>query len=423
MFCLYCGTNLPDDAVFCNKCGRQQNTAENKPAPGVALLSFPPETETSIDGGQSSMGNMPMIQETPSISDRSSGQSLAHSDTNIIPSAPSASTQYPEHEMESHANPSYTVPTRPIHGESSTFPAHGPYAEDQHIPPDEFKHADKLSRRTLLTGLVGITGIVVVSGSIIWLARSRTAQITSSSVSSRLSPTPAPAATVTLMYSTDLSAWNINYDRPSSVELSNTPPSSNWIQPPPNPAALRRLFGILNFTNSMQVGVVADETAVLEGGSNMNYIQMQAFLDFTGDMNFSNISPVTTNGSGTQPLEFNINYSNRTQQKYAISVYTYVSHSNGSDTYSLSYYRTCVHHGIARLNGVDYPLAITDEDNDGDYSNLDNVDVTLDLNGNGSFEDDEHFPASKPFTLNGISYVITSITPDGTNMTIAKSHT
>lgn len=43
MFCVYCGTSLPDDAVFCNKCGKQQKMGLNastheKPA---AESSFP----------------------------------------------------------------------------------------------------------------------------------------------------------------------------------------------------------------------------------------------------------------------------------------------------------------------------------------------------------------------------------------------
>jgi uncharacterized membrane protein YvbJ len=30
MFCLYCGNNLPDGAVFCNTCGRRQNLSDEQ---------------------------------------------------------------------------------------------------------------------------------------------------------------------------------------------------------------------------------------------------------------------------------------------------------------------------------------------------------------------------------------------------------
>ena len=74
-----------------------------------------------------------------------------------------------------------------------------------------------------------------------------------------------------------------------------------------------------------------------------------------------------------------------------------------------------------RLNGTNYPIAITAEGNDGIYSNVDSVDVTLDFNRDGKFEDNEHFLASKPFTLNGQTFVISGIAENGSTMSINRS--
>ena len=54
MFCLYCGNRLPDNALFCNKCGSRQNTA--------TIPANPSMTNTFTEGGQASSGTMPFIQ-------------------------------------------------------------------------------------------------------------------------------------------------------------------------------------------------------------------------------------------------------------------------------------------------------------------------------------------------------------------------
>lgn len=42
MFCRYCGNKLPDDAVFCNRCGKRQNTAADILVPDNTILPSPP---------------------------------------------------------------------------------------------------------------------------------------------------------------------------------------------------------------------------------------------------------------------------------------------------------------------------------------------------------------------------------------------
>jgi hypothetical protein len=139
-------------------------------------------------------------------------------------------------------------------------------------------------------------------------------------------------------------------------------------------------------------------------------------------------------GDASPPIEFTITYAGESQQKYAIRVYAYHDENNDSPykgEYRFIYYRNVVRQGKVLLNEVFYPIAIIDENNFGRYSDLDNVDVMLDLNGNGKIEekldegnfythDSEIFRAKSAFTLNSQSYIVESIAPNGSQLIIKK---
>src|SRR5712692_1081594 len=74
MFCNYCGTMLPDDALFCNKCGKQQKAVTNTSVPDVTILPGPAFPAAPIDAGQPPTGNAPMVQGTPQASGVPSAQ-------------------------------------------------------------------------------------------------------------------------------------------------------------------------------------------------------------------------------------------------------------------------------------------------------------------------------------------------------------
>ena len=58
MFCMYCGNKLPDNAFFCNQCGRRQNTAANPTNPSM--------TNDSMEVRQEASGTTPvMLRPTP----------------------------------------------------------------------------------------------------------------------------------------------------------------------------------------------------------------------------------------------------------------------------------------------------------------------------------------------------------------------
>src|SRR5258708_40018913 len=118
--------------------------------------------------------------------------------------------------------------------------------------PGSAKVAGHISRRAVLLGLTGIATAVVAGGGITWAILSRKQPASSSTTtpitstqSSASSPTVPPAAVVNLEYSTNLDRWGINYDRPSAIQLSTTPPANNWTLP--SDRGMQRLFGTASF--------------------------------------------------------------------------------------------------------------------------------------------------------------------------------
>lgn len=59
MFCLYCGNSLPDNVMFCNRCGKRQDASGNQ-VPPVSPFPIIPESPSQLP-----TGNVPMVQGTP----------------------------------------------------------------------------------------------------------------------------------------------------------------------------------------------------------------------------------------------------------------------------------------------------------------------------------------------------------------------
>jgi hypothetical protein len=96
MFCLYCGTDIPEDAVFCNKCGRRQNAAADTPTTANVSVSGTMLSESLAGGSQASSSiepvmqkaptnPTPLVQSTPSTSSRNTA--VRASSGNVVPPA------------------------------------------------------------------------------------------------------------------------------------------------------------------------------------------------------------------------------------------------------------------------------------------------------------------------------------------------
>ena len=266
-------------------------------------------------------------------------------------------------------------------------------------------------------GLVQAYSVVVEPTATLFVSATTIPQ--TSKITQATTITPATVASVVpgissaLTYSRDLSEWNINYFRPNSIDLSETPPFDTWIEP--SPRGIKRLYGILNFANSTQVGVLLDI---------LNDTDSQIVFAFDGDTDFSDNPSYTTSGSSGSlfdPIEFQITYSGGTQEPYAIKVYFPLDFAREIGAYRFHYYRASIRRGNVQIGDAAYPLAISDDNVDGDYSDLDNIDVFLDVNKDGRISDAERFGAGSPILVHSTYYIISEITPSGETIKVSEA--
>src|SRR5438876_8777607 len=90
MFCPFCGTNLPDDAMFCRNCGErqpQQTVQNNSVLLGIMLPEAPmgseqsPLTIASMNRVSTDRDFSPILDNTPV------GHDISHSITSTIASS------------------------------------------------------------------------------------------------------------------------------------------------------------------------------------------------------------------------------------------------------------------------------------------------------------------------------------------------
>src|SRR5260370_14667797 len=93
MFCIYCGNKIPDNAVFCNQCGNRQNTTANQTGSSNLTPADPSLTNISTDGGQSSSGTRPFVQEPSSQSNNTPTTQRTSSIQSNAPGGQSISSQ------------------------------------------------------------------------------------------------------------------------------------------------------------------------------------------------------------------------------------------------------------------------------------------------------------------------------------------
>jgi peroxiredoxin len=91
----------------------------------------------------------------------------------------------------------------------------------------------------------------------------------------------------------------------------------------------------------------------------------------------------------------------------------------------LIYCRGAYYEGTIELDGVEYRLAILDEDTDGRYDDLDAGRLYIDTDGDGELtttaDSHEAFVLVEPFNLDGVTYEVTSVAADGSAITIEAS--
>jgi serine/threonine protein kinase len=211
-----------------------------------------------------------------------------------------------------------------------------------------------------------------------------------------------PVYTASLQYSSNLEQWNALYYRPMGIELSQTKSSNNWIEPPT--AGLERYFGVLPFGATTEIGVILD---VLDEIESRMIFSLDEDLDFSDNQIFYTSDQVLT-----EPLEFQIRYSDGSVEPYAIKAYYLTDRAPGE----LLFYRASLREGTLQIADQTWPIAIFDDNADGLYSDLENVEVKIDLNQDGYLDDDEGFYPLSPVRIDNTYYKVVEISPSGSQI-------
>jgi hypothetical protein len=210
-----------------------------------------------------------------------------------------------------------------------------------------------------------------------------------------------------LKYSEDLYAWGINYYIPQSIDMTQTPPETGWIEP--ESRGRLRLYGIIPFTHGNDVRVIVDE---------LDDVESVVAFAFGDDKDFRD-SPLyeTHNGRLPETISFSFFYPDGTCEQYAINVYYPIAFGRRIGAYRFVYYRGCVRGGLVVIDGKECLLAIEDYDTDGVYSDLGSTNLLIDLDGDGTIQrEEERIGATTFFELDGTSYVVDHIAEAGTSI-------
>ena len=197
MFCLYCGTNLPDEAVFCKKCGRRQDTAKDESESNIAIFPFPTSSQASIDDKQPPIRNVPKVQGTPPGSTKFPGPDVASTAANrassnspkSVPPAANPSLSVPPtqaakrqasaggpkgYHQESQPHTPYPPYTRQQPIKSPTTPAFESPTRNQWAASDGLKLASKLTQWKTITIISSLLIVTIVIFSAVVVPKLRT---------------------------------------------------------------------------------------------------------------------------------------------------------------------------------------------------------------------------------------------------------
>lgn len=101
------------------------------------------------------------------------------------------------------------------------------------------------------------------------------------------------------------------------------------------------------------------------------------------------------------------------------------------ETDLILYYRDYARSGKIALGGKVYPILLVDDKTSGQFGMVDhgekeqpNVRLLIDRNGNGKFESKfEQYDLAKPFNIDGTTYEVAMVSPDGAALALKKSKT
>jgi hypothetical protein len=209
-----------------------------------------------------------------------------------------------------------------------------------------------------------------------------------------------------LEYSEDIYEWGIKYTWPQSLDMTETPPETDWIEP--EPRGRLRLYGIIPFEYGNDVRVIVDEFDDVES--------VIAFA-FGGDKNFRDSPSYELHYPYmSKKISFSFFYPDGISEQYSIHVRYIIALGR------LDYERGCVRGGLVDIDDKEYLLAIEDYDTDGVYSDLASTNLFIDLDGDGIIQKEEGYTgATGSFVLDGTYYIVDHIAEAGTSISFRRA--
>jgi hypothetical protein len=213
-------------------------------------------------------------------------------------------------------------------------------------------------------------------------------------------------------YSTDLSSWGVNYYVPQSIDLSEDIPSRRWS----DPLILvgnSPLYGVIKFSENTKVNVILHT---------LNEVESALVFDFDNNSEFTDSEPyLTTNGSISNLIEFQISYPDGSIEPYSIRVYFPIDFNREIGANRLHYYRASYRKGTLNFGSGKYTVLLLDENTDGKYSDLWNTEILIDFNKDGVIGENEKQVAMTPININQVYYTVSEIADSGKNIKLARS--
>jgi len=172
-----------------------------------------------------------------------------------------------------------------------------------------------------------------------------------------------------LDYTTELSRWGLGRYRPQRIELSQNAPPGEWMLPSMPDASLRRFWGRTTFGHNTLMNVIVHMPEDPDADA------WKVFVAFDENTDFTTVTPFMIARRKSKRVEFKVAYSDRTVNPYVIDVWP---NSLNPGRFSLTYARRCIRTGILKLPDGYRRIAISDDNANGLYSDLQDTAIVID---------------------------------------------
>ena len=208
----------------------------------------------------------------------------------------------------------------------------------------------------------------------------------------------------------------VNYYSPQRLQLSRWPQEA--LKALPELQSKKPLYGVLEVGTGpdRKITVLLDEK---EGEEPRIYVDLNNDENLTND-GLGQWSRDSGSTLGLSVVSIQVDYASG-PLPYHFDFYRFTDRLRDF----LLYYRNAGRQGEAELDGETYQVMVIDENADGQFDDLANGTLLVDLNQNGKLEGNsdsaEHYEIRNPFNVRGKVWEVVSVSPEGTRLHLRPS--